>query len=490
MKKNQTILAFVISFLSLNLISQTWQKTYSDGNTNDMGYAICKTLDSCYLIGGHADYNVGMLYKIDKNGLPLWSRSYNPGINFSTFLNTVLQNPDSTIIISGDFTNPFHGATIKLSKTGNILFSLKNTGRKALKLTTGDYVTYKGEAPSGWTAISRITTSGSVLWEKKDGITANSMAQLSDGNLICVGNADYTTLGQHLALMKLNTNGDTLWTKYKSYTTGANSVYAINTGGFIFTNSSTIYKCDNNGTLLFEKNINYSVTISKVIDALDGGSYIGGSITGQGSGGSDFFLMKIDATGNTLWSKAYGSILDENLSDLIVGYNNTLILVGNTNGVSSINNDIYVVTTDMNGNTSCNQTTCTLPIVTNTTFPFQSATPSFTTQNSIVSYTITNNLNNPTTNSICSSVGLNELNKESTEITVFPNPSNNNLTIVFNSTNNTEKLEFYNINGACVLTEEIGSNFGPTKINVNTSNLPSGIYLIRLGTLNTKVVIE
>lgn len=489
MKNKQTLLIFIISLLSLNLISQTWQKTYRDGNSDDYGHAICKTLDSCYLIAGHADFNIAMLYKIDRTGNLLWSRSYNPGTNFSTSFYSVIENPDSTILVSGAFSFPFHGGTYKLSKNGSLMFALKNTGSKLYKMQNNDILTFGYYSPN-----SRISTNGISVWEKDYYNTIiNSVAQLNDGNLICIGSGNYCALSNHLALMKLNTNGDTLWIRQRGCSGGpvGKSVYSVNSGGFMFTDGNSIFKCDNNGTVLFEKNMNYSVTISKIIDALDGGSYVGGTINGQGSGGDDFFLMKIDGAGNTLWTKAYGSLLNEQLSDIILGFNNSIILVGNTNGFSSINNDIFVVTTDLNGNTACNQTTCTLPIVTNTAFQFQRVSNiPLTTQNTISSYTIINNSNSPATNTVCSGVGINELNNEKYELTTYPNPVKDNLTVIFNSTNDSENIEVYDINGACVLTEKIRSNFGSTKVNVNISKLTSGIYFVRLGTLNTKVVVE
>lgn len=488
-KLNLMLLSFVIS---INLSSQTWQKTLRDGNFDDNAYCITKTLDSCYLIGG-SSYDITNnnilpeLYKIDKNGNLIWSKTYSDG----NFIYSIVENPDSTLLISGEFldgTSIRPGGIFKLTKNGLIIYSLKNTSEKIIRTFSGDIFNCGG----GYCAINKITNNGSVLFEKitPSNISIDYVAQLTDGNFIGIGAGNFNLSGFNTGvIMKLNSNGDTLWTKKGG--SRFNSVYAINSGGFMVTDGTSIYKFDNNGIQIFSTYINYSVTISKIIDALDGGSYIGGTINGQGAGGDDFFLMKINASGTALWTKSYGSILNEQLSDIILGFNNNIVLVGNTNGFSSINNDVYIVTTDLNGNTNCNQTNCTLPIITNPVFQFSPVYGQAITTQSIITNLIANsNSNNPSSNTICLGTSLNELKVESNNIFISPNPAKNNVSISFYSFDSIEKIEFYNINGACVLTENIISNYGFTKTNVNISNLIPSIYFVRIGTKTTKIVVE
>jgi hypothetical protein len=430
----------ILQIILFNLSGQTWQKTYRNGSSDDFGYSITKTIDSCYLISGSIDYNIGHLYKIDKNGSIVWSKSYIPSlnsINYSTSINSVIQNTDSTVMISGSFNNPTPGipavnSTSKLSKNGTILFSLKNTGSRMFKNSNNDFITFSSN-----NSVSNLSNNGTVLW-KKDfyNFSTECVAKLSDGNIICVGSADYMALSRHLALMKLSNNGDTIWIKWRYGASSGQSVSSINNGGFIFTDGSSIYKCDNNGTVIFEKSMNNSssivVSLSKTIPAIDGSVYIAGSISGQGAGGSDFFLMKMDSVGNTLWSKTYGSLLDETLFDLILGFDNSLILIGITNGLSSINSDIFVVKTDLNGSTSCNENISTLPIVTNSVYQFQ---PSYfinnlvTSQVAISNYSINSTTNNYTSNNICSNVSVKDNSIENIKFKFYPNPTNDHITI-------------------------------------------------------------
>jgi hypothetical protein len=494
MKKKSFFLTAVATLsLATATIAQTetWQKTYRNGSSDDLGYSITKTIDSCYLISGSIDYNIGNLFKIDKNGNILWSKSYIPNLNsmnYYTGYNSVIQNIDSTVLISGRFNNPTPGipvvnSTSKLSKNGTILFSLKNTGSRIFKNSNNEFISFSGN-----NSVSKISNNGSVLW-KKDfyNFQTGCVAKLSDGNIICVGSADYLATSRHLALMKLSNNGDTIWIKWRGNNSySGQSVYSINNGGFIFTSGNSIFKCDNNGMVIFEKSINSTssigVTLSKIIPSIDGGSYVAGSITGQGAGGYDFFIMKMDSVGNTIWSKTYGSILDEVLYDLTIGFDNSLILIGNTNGFSSINNDIYIVKTDLNGNTSCNENISTLPIVTNSAYQFQSSYFIYnlaTSQDTISNYLINNTTNNYTSNTICSNVGINENNTYNSGVMIFPNPTSDYIKINFGSLADLTgyKIKISNLLGQKVFQSDINQKTETIDLRTFGEN---GIYFVRI----------
>jgi len=63
------------------------------------------------------------------------------------------------------------------------------------------------------------------------------------------------------------------------------------------------------------------------------------------NGQNDFWLVKIEPTGNIIWEKTYGTSGDEVLSDMQVTSDGGFIMIGTKNG-----KDIYIVKTDANGN--------------------------------------------------------------------------------------------------------------------------------------------
>ena len=65
-----------------------------------------------------------------------------------------------------------------------------------------------------------------------------------------------------------------------------------------------------------------------IAEALDGGYIIAGETTSFGNGGSDGYVIKVDGTGQLLWSKTFGGELDEIFS-LILPDEDGYFLVGN-----------------------------------------------------------------------------------------------------------------------------------------------------------------
>jgi hypothetical protein len=82
----------------------------------------------------------------------------------------------------------------------------------------------------------------------------------------------------------------------------------------------------------------------------DGGFIVVGYTMSFGSGFKDVYLLKLNAQGDTLWSKTYGGVDDD------VGYsvketsNGNIIIVGHTGSLAINDLDVYIIKTDENGN--------------------------------------------------------------------------------------------------------------------------------------------
>lgn len=110
-------------------------------------------------------------------------------------------------------------------------------------------------------------------FEKTYGTTgdnfANDVQLTSDGGYIIVGTGKFSGNNGDIFLLKTNSLGDTLWTRF----IGGSSVDHGNS----------------------------------VKETADGGYIIAGSTVSFGAGASDAYLVKTDATGNVTWSKTYGT---------------------------------------------------------------------------------------------------------------------------------------------------------------------------------------
>ena len=204
-------------------------------------------------------------------------------------------------------------------------------------------------------------------WEKTYGGEQNDAGfhfiESNDSNYIVVGNTySFGNGGSDIYVLKIDENGDTLWTK--TYGTQNNefsfSIKKQNGKYLIVGNTETsdssesdiyIIKIDENGNLIWSKTIqNPSLEYARDFEITQEGEIlIVGFIKAQG-GNFDAYILKTDSLGNLLWQKRYGGNMDEFLYSLCKGENEYLI-VGNTYSFGNGGSDIYVLKIDENGDT-------------------------------------------------------------------------------------------------------------------------------------------
>ncbi|MFH1319911.1 MAG: T9SS type A sorting domain-containing protein [Bacteroidota bacterium] len=83
----------------------------------------------------------------------------------------------------------------------------------------------------------------------------------------------------------------------------------------------------------------------------DGGYIFTGYTNSFGAGGNDVFLIKTDANGDTVWTKAYGGSGDDFGKSVGLTSDNGFIVSGYTNSFGAGNYDIYLIKTDSIGDT-------------------------------------------------------------------------------------------------------------------------------------------
>ncbi|MEO1411974.1 MAG: hypothetical protein AAFW73_18945, partial [Bacteroidota bacterium] len=129
-----------------------------------------------------------------------------------------------------------------------------------------------------------------------------------------------------------------------------------------------VVKIDGSGNRIWDRTIGGSrddmcLTLTQLADGnyLLGGlsaSPISGEKTAVDYGSNDFWLVKIDPVGNILWDRTYGGSGDDQLRNLLVAADGSLVLGGLSDSpisgsktqASRGGQDFYVVKTDPNGN--------------------------------------------------------------------------------------------------------------------------------------------
>ena len=268
-----------------------WQKTYGESET-DWVASIIQTADGGYIMAGHTgpyippgyteppdgDFDVWVV-KIDSSGNIIWQKTY--GGEGSDEAWSIQQTPDNKFIVAGR-TNSFGVSydfwVFKLDENGEVIWQKTYGGNSTdfghciQKTLDNGYImvgyTSSFGAGSADVWILKINETGDVIWQKTYGGNGwdegNFIQQTPDGKYIVAGWTYSFGAGQNdIWLLKLDENGETMWQKTYGGSAGE---------------------------------INYWA--STVLQALDDGYIMAGSTKSFGAGGWDFWVLKLNTSGD------------------------------------------------------------------------------------------------------------------------------------------------------------------------------------------------
>lgn len=333
---------YVVKTDSVGLVM--WMKSYGGSNSTEYGNFIMETFDGglanlgrAHSFGfGSSDY---YLIKMDAQGNVLWSKTYG-GASYEEGY-SMAQTADSGFVLAG-YTESFGSGQsdlllIKTDSLGNINWT-KTYGGSGIEGISG----------YGNISIHQIYNDGFIL----AGYT----------NSFGAGSFDFY-------LLKLDTIGNLEWSRTYGGTGidygYGNSVGRSSDGGYIITGHtesfgsgmSDVYvvKADSVGNLEWSKtyggsNMDYGYSIQQTNDF---GYIIGGATASFGNGGYDAYLLKIDVSGNLMWSRAIGGTGDDFAYSVDQAEDEGYILTGYTDSFGNGTFDVYLVKTDTLGNGPC-----------------------------------------------------------------------------------------------------------------------------------------
>jgi hypothetical protein len=208
-----------------------------------------------------------------------------------------------------------------------------------------------------------------TIWTKVYGTAVGDwvkdIQQTSDNGFIIVGDTQSLIPLWHYDayLIKIDAFGDTLWTKTYGGTNHDNggSVQVTSDGGFIIAGSTWSFGAGNGDFYLIKTNadgdtlwtrtyggISEEVARSSQVTS-DGGFIIAGSTDSFGEGGTDVYLVRTDAFGDTLWTRTYGGTRTDDGWSVQQTSDGGYIVGGRTWSFGAGDNDFYLIKTDANG---------------------------------------------------------------------------------------------------------------------------------------------
>ncbi len=504
--KKLTLLIPILLIAQLANCQITFQKKI--GGTNwDAGSSVHEIIGGGYIVAGTTQsFGAGgvdfYLIKTNVNGSVVWTKTFG-GASYD-ILNSIQQTVDSGYIITG-YTYSFGAGNedvylIKTNANGNLLWSRTFGGTNTEESSSVSQTTDGGYIIIGFTNsfgagdfdvyLIKTDANGDTLWTKALGgigyDTGTSVEQTTDGGyIISGGTTSFGSGNNDVYLVKTNVNGDTLWTKTFGGISTNDVGYSVQQtidGGYIvagvynygsFNSDVYLIKTDTNGDTLWTKTYG-GVTNDEgnlVRQTSDSGYIIIGS-TVVGSG-HDVYLIKTDVNGDTVWTKTYGGTSDEAGSSVAQTIDGGYILVGGK-FIGTVNS-LYLIKTDSLGNSGCNQVSI-MTIVNSP--PTQETTPVTTVSstNTIVGNPASQTGSGGTVTTYCTNVGINELTSENLFF-ISPNPSSGNFVVFLGEIIAKVNIEIINIIGENVLNENI---LNESKKEINLKNISAGIYFVKV----------
>lgn len=345
-------------------------KIYSMEITADGGYILAGSSDSSNS-SDIADVNAGGLdywiIKLDANGNTEWSNLLGDE-SFDTAY-SVAQTADGNYIVNGKFVRDIK--TIKLDVNGNEIWSNSYSGgdefsyvrTDIIETSTGDFV---GTGYSLKTVINginysgfayKLNSTGTLQWEIEIPFRQFSAVEAANGSYIINGYTNsFGVLGStDIVSTELNTNGIVLGRKSYGTSNGelAQEIYPTNDGGYII--GGTISENDNYNYLIIKVAANGTSEWQKtyggegreylysIAQTNDGGYILGGysessnsgDVTKTNKGGRDFWIVKLDASGNTEWDNLIGSDTDDIPRSIRETANGEFAVAGYTEGTNN-----------------------------------------------------------------------------------------------------------------------------------------------------------
>ncbi len=459
------------------------------GSGYDYGYSVTQTYDKGYAVAGSTSSSGSgstdaYLLKTDSMGIMQWQKTFG-GINIDQAY-SIQETKDTGFVIAG-FTNSFG---------------------------QGGYDLY----------VIRTNRYGDTIWTKTYGGSnwdfAYSIQQTIDSGFIITGGTYSFGKGyEDMYLVKINSIGDTIWTKtYGGIKDDeAKSVKQTKDGGYIITGFTKSFG-DANGDFYTVKTNNVGDTLwtnkyggiqeddgYDVIEKYSGGYFIVGKTKSSGAGNFDGLLINMSTTGLFIWSNLYGGTDDDGINSVkqspggrwgMAGYTYSYGFAGGASDFA-----LYIENAGLHSTTFGGTNMEKAYSINNTKdngYIICGYSSSYSNLDHIFLVKTDSNGVSPATPQVTLITSITSNIKPNTTFKIFPNPADGNVYLNFNSkglsNNNSVTISIIDMIGRKYYYQKINNMNTLEQIEINTSNLNTGIYIINIEgdnySVNQKLIIE
>lgn len=201
----------------------------------------------------------------------------------------------------------------------------------------------------------KIDKNGSLVWARElpadgDGIPVQIINSQNGYLISCY-------YGTAPTIIEIDEQGNKLWVKQMNNSLQAPKLKKIASSGYLMmyntAYSFTLIRINNTGNIIWQKEYDFSlyssnsISMRNYIQDANGNFYVYGSIRNPQANPSwqteDALIVKVDSTGNQIWSKYYGNANIQDLfSSAIINSNSNIVLSGLSKDYSGFHNVFFV----------------------------------------------------------------------------------------------------------------------------------------------------
>ncbi len=215
--------------------------------------------------------------------------------------------------------------------------------------------------------LVRTDQNGNELWARSYGTDSmdycNDVVECDDGGFLLIGPTEYFEAGgSNLLIVRTDTEGDSLWATILGWPgfERCNAVIRTSDGGYAIGGSNTfnhsmnfwLVKLESDGDTLWTKSYGREDRQEEcfvLLETEDADLVLAGNTYMPGPPEHDFMIIKTNLDGDSLWSKTFGGDDTEYCRDMIQTHDGGFALSGVTFSLCEGNNCFWLVRTDSAG---------------------------------------------------------------------------------------------------------------------------------------------